>query len=52
MLCVFCKFAAPFVEVEAKFTVYGTSVCEEHIDTPSGDFGRDLLRLNKPGYFS
>jgi len=46
MKCPFCKYAPPFIDRPADFVIYGTSVCEDHIDTASGEgFGRDLSRL-------
>ncbi len=48
MLCPFCKYAKPFVDVPAVFVIEGISVCEDHVDTVSGTgFGRDLTRLHR-----
>jgi hypothetical protein len=48
LLCGFCKFAAPFVEVPAVFIVNGQSVCEDHIDAAAAEHFHDALyRLNE-----
>jgi hypothetical protein len=45
--CGYCQFAHPFVGKAAKYIINGQSVCDEHVNTATADFGRSLLQLQK-----
>lgn len=47
MLCGYCMYASPYIKRQALFVINGQSVCEDHVDTATQEFGESLHRLQE-----
>lgn len=47
LLCGYCRFAKPYISAPAEFIINGQSVCEDHVDSASSEFGRSLRTLQQ-----
>lgn len=47
LLCGYCFHSKPYQSVPAEFIINGQSVCEDHVDSASSEFGRSIQRLQQ-----